>query len=127
MWVVSVPISVPISKNTKFSLNLNQYRNAHHHTLNTAKVNFHEIVKKRLVGIPKLDKIRISYILYVKTRQLCDVANITSIVDKFFSDCLTAEGIIPDDNYNHVIMTASGFGGIDKDDPRVDVVIESVA
>lgn len=127
MWVVSVPVKVMITKNKAFYLNLNQYRNAHHHTLDKAKKEFAEIVKPKLSSLPSLTRIRMSYILYPRTLQLCDVSNICSIVDKFFSDCLTTEHIIPDDNYNHVIMVAYGFGEVDKKNPRVEVIIESVA
>lgn len=126
MWVVSTPLKVLINRKTPFTINLNQYRNAHHHLLDDAKKDFAEIVKPRLIDIPKLDQIRMSYILYPRTKILCDVANVCSITDKFFSDCLTAEGKIPDDNYNHVIMVAFGFGEIDKLNPRVDVIIESL-
>lgn len=127
MWVVSAPTKVLTNRKTPFSLNLNVYRNAHHHLLDDAKKDFADIVKPRLRDIPSLVQIRMSFLLYPKTRQPCDVSNICSIVDKFFSDCLVSEKKIPDDNYNHVVMNAYGFGGIDKDNPRVDVVIESVA
>ena len=127
MWVIKAPLKVLTSRKKSFTLNLNQYRNAHHHLLDDAKKDFAEIMKPRLKGLPSLAHIRISYILCPRTAQLCDVSNICSVVDKFFSDCLTNEGKIPDDNYNHVIMVAYGFGGIDKHDPRVDIVIESVA
>ena len=127
MWVVSVPISVMVTKKKAFSLNLNQYRNANHFTLDKAKKEFADQVKSKLDNIPSLDKIRISYILYPKSQQLCDVSNICSIVDKFFSDCLTTKGIIPDDNYNHVKMVAYGFGEVDKLNPRCEVIIESIA
>ena len=129
MWTVSAPVQVLCTKKTKFNLNLNQYRNAHHYLLNDAKRDFAEIVKPRLraAGIPPLVQIRMSFILYTRTATLCDVSNVCSIVDKFFSDCLTAEQIIPDDNRNHVLMVAYGFGGIDRVDPRVDVIIEDMA
>lgn len=132
MWVVSVPYSVVLGvkqnkKDRVFYLNLNQYRNANHFTLNDAKKEFARIVKPKLINVPSLVQIRMSFILYPKTQQLCDVSNICCIVDKFFSDCLVTENKIPDDNYNHVKMNAYGFGGIDKTNPRVDVIIESVA
>ena len=127
MWVVSAPVRVLKNRKTKFNLNLNAYRNAHHHLLDDAKKDFAEIMKPRLIGIPSLVQIRMSYLLYTKTNQLCDVANVCSIVDKFFSDSLVKEGIIPDDNRNYVKMVAYGFGEVDKLNPRVDVIIESVA
>lgn len=126
MWIIEVPTSVMVTKTKKFQLNLNQYRNAHHHTLDKAKKEFAEIVKPKLSVLPVLAKIRISYWLFTGSNQKCDVANVCSIVDKFFSDCLTAAGRIPDDNYDHVPVVAYGWGGVEKGNPRVEVVIESV-
>ena len=127
MWTILAPVSVQVSKNKKFILNLNQYRNAHHHTLDKAKKEFAEIVKPRLVDLPVFDKIRISYYLFAGTAQKCDVANVCSIVDKFFSDCLTATGRIPDDNYDHLTMVAYGWGGVDRGNARVEAIIERLA
>lgn len=127
MWTIVVPTSVMVTQKKKFYLNLNGYRNAHHHTLDKAKKTFAEIVKPRLVDLPSLAQIRISYWLFTGTEQRCDVANVCSIVDKFFSDCLTAEGKIPDDNYDFVPVVAYGWGGVEKGNPRVEVVIESLA
>ena len=127
MWCVEAPIAVPVSKKKKFHLNLNQYRNAHHQTLNKAKIAFAEIMKERLTDVPFNDQIRISYVLFAGTNQLCDVANVCSIVDKFFSDCLSAEGKIPDDNRKHVPLVAYGWGGVDPGNGRVEIIIEKLA
>ena len=42
--MISVPLVVSTSKNKKFILNLNNYRNAHYFILNTAKVKFKEMI-----------------------------------------------------------------------------------
>lgn len=126
MWTVITPTSVMVTKKKRFQLNLNQYRNVHHHTLDKAKKEFAEIVKPRLANLPQFQRVRISYWLFAGTHQKCDVANICSIVDKFFSDCLTAELKLPDDNYDHVPMVAYGWGGVEKGNPRVEVVIEQI-
>lgn len=129
MWVVSTPLQVLCHRKSAFTLNLNQYRNAHYHLLDDAKKDFAKVVNPRIkaAGLPSLVRIRMSFLLYPRTKQLCDVSNICCIVDKFFSDCLVAEGIIPDDNYKHVGPNAYGFGEVDKTNPRVDVIIESLA
>lgn len=124
MWEVSVPISVPISKNKNFSLNLNQYRNAHFRVLTKAKKEFARLVAPKVRGIPILKKVRISYILYPSWDP--DVANVCCIVDKFFSDVLVSEGKIEDDNPRHLPMVAYGFGETDKQNPRVEIIIEAI-
>ncbi len=126
MWVIGEPISIPVSKNKNFALNLNQYRNAHHHTLNAAKVNFKELVTPWLRDIPRIEKVNLIYTLFAGSKQLCDVSNICSIVDKFFSDTLVSAGIIEDDNYTVVLSSLSRFGGFDKGRSRVEVTIEPV-
>lgn len=126
-WVIPVPISVQQTKKKLFHLNLNVYRNAHHRTLAKAKVDWDALVAPTLAHLPIFDRIRISYILFAGSARECDINNVVSIVDKFFCDSLQKAGKLPDDNYNHVINTISGFGGIDRLNPRVDVVIESLA
>lgn len=126
MWVVSVPIFVMVSKKRRFWLNLNQYRNAHHHTLDKAKKEFKHAVEPKLSLVPFSEKIRMSFLLYAPNNQRRDVSNVCSVVDKFFSDCLVEAGKLPDDNKDHLPMVAYGWGGIDRFDPRVDVVIERI-
>jgi hypothetical protein len=123
MYLVSVPISVPISKKKKFYLNLNQYRNTHHHSLARAKVNFHEIVAPTLGHLPKFKTVDLVYTLFTGTEQLCDTSNICSIVDKFFSDVLVSCKKIEDDNRKIVLSVRFCWGGVDKFDPRVEVSI----
>lgn len=123
MFIVSVPISVPVSKKKKFYLNLNQYRNAHHHTLARAKVNFHDIVAPTLGFLPKFKTVHLEYTLFTGTEQLCDTSNICSIVDKFFSDVLVSCKKIEDDNRKIVLSVGFNWGGVDKFRPRVEVSI----
>lgn len=123
MWTIHLPIKVPVSKKRDFTLNLNQYRNTHFQVLNKAKVSFEEVVGPLLKGVPRLGECELSYVLFVPTRQLCDVANICSIVDKFFSDTLVSKGKLEDDNYTIVPRITYSFGGIDKIHPRVEVTI----
>jgi hypothetical protein len=124
--LLSLPTRVQITKKKFFALNLNHYRNTHFTQLNNAKIAFKSAVQKRVCALPELHgQIHFTYILYPKTRQKCDVANVCSIVDKFFSDALVEFGIIPDDNYDHLPQVIYQFGSIDKANPRVDVLIET--
>ena len=124
MWTVSLPLRVPISKNREFSLNLNEYRNAHYQVLNKAKRNFDDLTKSLLEGIPRLERCTLEYVFYPRTRQRCDTNNILSVVDKFFSDSLVHHGILKDDNYNVIVGTEFKFGRIDPENPRVDAIIK---
>lgn len=126
MWTIALPLSVPQSKTKVFQLNLNIYRNAHYQTLNKVKVNFQEQVAPLLKQLPALKQISLSYELYPESNRLCDVANICSVVDKFFSDSLVNLGYITDDNYKHVLGVQYLFGAVDKKNPRVEVTINPI-
>lgn len=123
MWIISVPLKVQISKKGYFALNLNVYRNAHYMTLNKAKVVFKELITPFLVQIPKLKRCSLEYVLYPKTNRLCDVSNVCSIVDKFFSDAFVESGHLEDDNYTFIKDIKYRFGAVDSKNPRVDVII----
>lgn len=123
MWKLSLPLTIPVSKNRSLLLNLNVYRNAHYQSLDKAKKLFKEFIKSQLEPLPKFDRVHLRYTLYPKTKRLCDIANICSIVDKFFSDALVETGHLEDDNYNFVQGVSFFFGSVDSENPRVDVEI----
>jgi hypothetical protein len=124
VWIIEVPLAVPISTHKQFSLNLNQYRNAHHHVLNKAKTVFHDIAKLKLKAVPKkIGQIHLSYTIFPKTRAKLDISNVCSIVDKFFSDALTSCGIIEDDNHQVVLSVCYKYGQVDPHNPRCVIVI----
>lgn len=112
-YSITVPTVVGLSKNKNWILNLNNYRNAHYLTLNKAKVNFKHLVSKEISKLPVFKRIdSIEYILYRDTHRLCDVANVCSIVDKFFCDALVEAKKLPDDNYKYLKTISYQWGGI---------------
>lgn len=126
-WSIKLPTFIPygVKKVRNFHLNLNVYRNAPFHQLAEMKKRFTEQVAPLVNHLPKdMESIRISYWLVTGTRRTPDVANVCCIVDKFFSDVLTKEGIIPDDNPLFLSMVAFGYGGYEKGNPHVEAVIE---
>lgn len=125
IYTLVAPLSVVVSKGgKKFALNLNIYRNADFHTLNKAKVVFKEVMAKQVAALPSITgQLVIRYFLYPKTKRLCDVANVCSIVDKFFSDALVELGKISDDNYTIVPGVSYEFGSVDPANPRVEIQI----
>ena len=125
VWEVHLPLKVALSKNKHFMLNLNQYRNAHHMTLNNAKIKFAESVSPLICHIPKLNKCSFLYTYYAPSKREVDISNVCSVVDKFFSDVFVSEGKLEDDNFNYLDEVSYVFGGIDKENPRVTVTITS--
>mgnify|MGYP003557456731 CR=1 FL=1 len=119
---IDLPIGIKIGRKN-YALNLNIYRNAHYQTLNKMKVEFSKVIEPELMKLPSFKSINLTYTLYPKTKRLCDIANVCSIVDKFFCDALVNIGKLPDDNYEYLKNITYTFGSIDKDNPRVTVKI----
>ena len=108
-------------------LNMNHYRNAHHRTLSKAKIEFHDRVKPLALTLPKLGKVKITDDLFTPNKRKVDVANVCSIVDKFFRDVLVNTGRLEDDSCSLLLSVEYRFGGIDVNNPRVDATIISVS
>ena len=92
-------------------MNLNVYRNLHFRSLSAQKNKFYEVAKKLLRGIPPLGVITLHYEVFVETKRRLDIMNVGSIVDKYFSDTLTSEGVIEDDDFNNIPSVSFAFGG----------------
>ncbi len=129
-WTVRVPTNVVlVGKRTddrKIYLNLNWYRNENFHILNKVKVTFAELVSKDIQHLPKFEAVHLVYEVFAGTSREFDVANVGSIVDKFFSDALVSADKLEDDNYNVVLSASYRFGGITKGDPHCLVHIQPV-
>lgn len=127
IYTVQSPLSVEITKKKRFILNLNNYRNASYFLLNTAKKNYKQTVLPQLKQLPQFKKVKLTYVFYPNSRRRYDISNVCSIVDKFFSDALVESGHLDDDNYNYLSDVHYQFGSIDKDNPRVDILIEDLS
>jgi len=133
---IILPLTVTLPRKTKedkvFALNLNIYRNAHHMVLAQAKIKF----KEDLVNSGQLFNLPLGNLPgqpFVFTYNICpppnrkfDLANVLQIVQKFTDDSLIEYGIIPDDSYKIIPQINYRFGGVDKDNPRVELVIETL-
>src|SRR5690606_11199449 len=123
MWIISLPLRIPISKKKKFSLNLNYYRNAHYQELSKAKNRFTELVLDKIKHLPEMEGCSLEYVLYPANRQRYDVSNVCSVIDKFFTDTLVICNRLEDDNYKLVPKVKYTFGAVDPQNPRCDVII----
>lgn len=121
--ILSCPLSVWIGPKDEFTINLNQYRNAHYQTLNKAKIEFKRVMFPQVRLLPVMEKIKVHFTLYRKDNRLCDTSNICSIVEKFLLDAIVESGKLKDDNYKYHVFSSCEFGGIDKVNPRVEAHI----
>jgi hypothetical protein len=104
-------------------LNLNQYRNAHFFKLNNSKTSYKAIMKEQIEQLPIFNKVSITYTVFFGSKRKTDISNVCSIVDKYFCDALVELGKLPDDNYDYIQEVNYRYGGIDKDNPRVEITL----
>jgi len=90
------------------------------------KILYKSLMEPQIEKLPVFDRIHITYTVYPKTRRLCDVSNVCSIHDKFFCDALVELGKLSDDNYKYLPEVVYRFGSVDKDNPRVDILITPI-
>ena len=123
----SIPLRVPITKRKMGSLNLNTFRNYHYQILNKMKKYMHQWVKdnqpKQLKITPPVE---LTYTIYRSSKRRVDLLNVGSIVDKMVSDAIVLIGILPDDNTDYIKRVTFIDGGVDKQNPRADLIIKTI-
>tara|TARA_R110002012_G_C11464968_1_gene593286 strand:- start:108 stop:491 length:384 start_codon:yes stop_codon:yes gene_type:complete len=108
----------------KGSINVNWYRNVHYHQSNKAKIKFKELIQDQLDSFePIQGRIKIKYTLFAKHNNSPDLDNFIGTVKKFFQDALVESGLVEDDNVNIIISNSEYYGGVDKNNPRVEAEI----
>lgn len=86
--------------------------------------NWHKTAQNQLYGVkplPGLSSINLTF--FSSTRRKFDLTNKAESVMDLLVDC----GIIPDDNWSVVPKVVLEYGGVDKDNPRVEVSVTSLA
>ena len=126
MHIVVAPLYVWATKKKKFHFNLNVYRNSHFFTMNKAKADTKAVLKNQILALPKFNKVRLTFTLFPKTKRLCDLDNIHSIICKFFQDALVEYEKIPEDNYLFIPEVDFRFGEVDKTNPRIEIQLEEL-
>jgi hypothetical protein len=104
LGLISIELPIPYyKKNSKALMSLNIYRNLHHHLLNNFKRDYGDSIKALLKDIDTINEpISLAYEFHFIGKKRVDIANIGTIVDKVFSDCLVEVGIIKDDSSEFV-------------------------
>lgn len=106
------------TKNDKTVLvGMNWYRNAHYHSQNAMKKDFHELVHKQVKNVKYEDKFKLDLSIYYKNPN-CDGANIAALIEKFTLDALQDSQVIVNDNVNYHMGSSWRVVDQDKDNPR---------
>ncbi len=121
------PLRIRKSKNKDFILNLNNYRNAHYMVLNNSKRAFVKYMDQQYPSnyLP-LPEVKTRYTVFAATKRKFDLPNVCSIVQKYFEDWMVGRGIIETDDITVVSECEYLFGGVDTEDPRVEVEVISI-
>tara|TARA_R100000541_G_scaffold56081_1_gene65309 strand:- start:448 stop:696 length:249 start_codon:yes stop_codon:yes gene_type:complete len=69
------------------------------------------------------EPVTLTYTYYAKTKRRIDISNPCSIIDKFTCDALVKAGILKDDSFKQVNKVVYKFGGLDKENPRCELLI----
>jgi len=126
-YKIDSPVMVVLPRKTKkdkrYSLNLNTFRNTHYLVNNQAKHIYKELMETKLKGKVFKTPIELTFTLFKKTRRRSDRANVLSIVEKFLCDAMVEYGCIEDDADEFITSQHYYSGEIDKENPRVEIVI----
>lgn len=104
---------------------MNSYRNWHYQASNDIKRRFKseifDLLDFRFDG-----KIKIEYFYFAPDKRTRDLMNVISVVDKFFQDAMVERGCIVSDDLSTVVKVNCSYMDIDKDNPRLDVLITEI-
>jgi Holliday junction resolvase RusA-like endonuclease len=127
---VSMPLAVYLPRKTKadkkYMINLNGYRNWSFIESNQVKKAYAQIAKPKIEGLQFGLPIKLTFTLWKRDKRLIDRANPLCIHEKFWCDALTQFGAITDDNDKYIHSTRYYTGGIDRENPRVDIMMQEI-
>lgn len=134
--ILELPFSVSLARKKgekAWILNLNSYRNTHFQILNQAKIAWKGVVLEavehwyNVEGITPIARMngpyRFTYTAFPQNARKFDLGNVLPVIQKFTDDALIDLGMIPDDSYKVINRIEYLFGGVDKENPRVELII----
>lgn len=113
-------------KDKRIALNMNTYRNLHHRISNDAKKAYSEALREQLENLSIQTPVEITYKVYKASKRRLDKMNVISVVSKFLLDSITEYGCWEDDNDDYVKTEAILPTELDRENPRVEVIIKEI-
>jgi len=124
------PLYIDLPRKTKKDkrvyLNLNTYRNLNFIVNNQVKKTYLESLRSQLEGLEIQTPVEIEYKVYKATKRLLDKMNVVSIVSKYLLDAITELNCWQDDNDKFVKKETILPTELDRDNPRVEVLIKEI-
>lgn len=106
-------------------LNLNEYKSWHYQVKSmVVKAYYNDFfaingVQSKPIGY----RVSVYFVLYTQSKREVDRANILCVHDKFACDAMVKAGYLIDDNDKHIRSTTYLTGGVDKENPRVEIYL----
>lgn len=113
-------------KDKRIALNMNTYRNLHHRISNDAKKAYSEALREQLEDLSIQTPVEITYKVYKASKRRLDKMNVISVVSKFLLDSITEYGCWEDDNDDYVKTEVILPTELDRENPRVEVIIKEI-
>ena len=113
-------------KDKRIALNMNTYRNLHHRISNDAKKAYSEALREQLEGLSIQTPVEVTYKVYKGSKRRLDKMNVVSVVSKFLLDSITDYGCWEDDNDDYVKTETILPTELDRDNPRVEIIIKEI-
>lgn len=113
-------------KDKRIALNMNTYRNLHHRISNDAKKAYSEALREQLRNLSIQTPVEVTYKVYKGSKRRLDKMNVISVVSKFLLDSITDYGCWEDDNDDYVKTETILPTELDRENPRVEIIIKEI-
>jgi len=103
----------------------NAFRNWHYFLKNEVKQHYHKCVGRQVNSTVLTGQYKLLMDVYLKNPN-SDGSNVASRMEKFTLDALQECGVVVDDSSKYHMGTTWELKGIDKLDPRVEIVLQAL-
>jgi len=126
---IEAPTHLRIGNSSKRrALTLNEYRNWHYRVSNSLKKEYKlRVVRAQLPqDVFTLGQAKITCTFFSKTKWRSDLDNFCAVHTKFCLDALVEYWYLEDDNIKYIKEIIYRYWWVDKENPRVDILVEEV-
>ena len=128
--LITAPLYIDVERKTmkpkRYHINMNTYRNLHHSVNGKLKKLYLEAVREQLEGIQIETPCEIVYRVVKPTKRRLDKMNVISVTSKYLLDAITELGCWKDDNDDFVKTETVLPTEYDKNNGRVEILINTI-
>lgn len=114
------------TKPKRVYLNMNAYGNTNTFTNNEVKKAYLEMIREQIGGKVIQTPVEITYRVYKQSKRRLDKMNVVAVTSKYLLDALTNLKCWVDDNDDFVKTETILPTELDKNNPRVEIIIISI-